>query len=84
VPGYKPVRTFAIGTWRLASTPHVVADYVFKSGSLVLRLGEGGVVWKLQVDRSAGEHDGGGFGLGTVETVGATDDQPNLVVVSLS
>ena len=40
------------------------------------------MVWELQVDGSAGEHDGGEGGLGGVEAVGAADDEPDLVVES--
>jgi hypothetical protein len=40
------------------------------------------VVWKLQVDGSAGEHDGGEGGFGGVEAVGASDDEPDFVVES--
>jgi S-DNA-T family DNA segregation ATPase FtsK/SpoIIIE len=53
-----------------------------KSGSTALHVGGGGVVWELEVDGSAGEHDGGQRGLGTVEAVGAADDQAYLVVQS--
>jgi hypothetical protein len=51
-------------------------------GSTALHVGGGGVVWELQGDGSAGEHDGGQCGLGTVEAVGAADDQAYLVVQS--
>ena len=52
------------------------------SGSTALHVGGGGVVWELQGDGSAGEHDGGQCGLGAVEAVGAADDQAYLVVQS--
>ena len=45
-------------------------------------MGDGGVVWELEVDGSAGEHDGGEGGLGAVEAVGAADDESYLVVQS--
>jgi hypothetical protein len=51
-------------------------------GSTALHVDGGGVVWELQVDGSAGEHDGGQRGFGTVEAVGAADDQTYLVVQS--
>lgn len=51
-------------------------------GSLALHVGGGGVVWELEVDWPAGEHDGGKCGFGAVEAVGAADDQPYLVVQS--
>jgi tetratricopeptide (TPR) repeat protein len=53
-----------------------------KLGSTALHVDGGGVVWELQVDGSAGEHDGGQRGFGTVEAVGAADDQTYLVVQS--
>ena len=40
------------------------------------------MVWELQIDWSAGEHDGGQCGLGAVEAVGAADDEPDFVVES--
>jgi hypothetical protein len=40
-----------------------------------LHVGGGGVVEELEVDRSAGEHDGGEGGLGAVEAVGPADDE---------
>jgi hypothetical protein len=43
-------------------------------------VGGGGVVWELEVDGSAGEHDGGEGGLGAVEAVGPADDEPYLVI----
>jgi hypothetical protein len=48
-------------------------------GSTALHVGGDGVVWELQGDGSAGEHDGGQRGLGTVEAVGTTDDQRTLL-----
>jgi hypothetical protein len=51
--------------------------------STALRVGGGGVVWELEVDGSAGEHDGGEGGLGAVEAVGPVDDESYLVVQSL-
>src|SRR6266508_3215546 len=39
-----------------------------------------GVVWQFECDGSAGELDEGEGGLGAVESVGAADDQPDLVV----
>ena len=41
-----------------------------------------GVVWEVEVDGSAGEHDGGEGGLGGVEAVGASDDESDFVVES--
>jgi hypothetical protein len=38
------------------------------------------VVWEVEVDGSAGEHDGGEGGFGGVESVGASDDEPDFVV----
>jgi len=58
----------------------VVGDPIF--GSTVLHVGGGGVVRELEVDGSAGEHDGGQRGLGAAEAVGAADDQTYLVVQS--
>ena len=53
-----------------------------KFGSIALHVDGGGVVWELEVDRSAGEHDGGEGGLGAVEAVGAADEKSYLVVES--
>ena len=41
-----------------------------------------GVVWQLECDGSAGEHDEGESGFGAVESVGASDQEPDLVVES--
>jgi hypothetical protein len=39
-----------------------------------------GVVWQLERDGSAGEHDECECGFGAVESVSAVDDEPDLVV----
>jgi hypothetical protein len=39
-----------------------------------------GVVWQLECDRATGEHDEREGGVGAVESVGAVDDQLDLVV----
>jgi hypothetical protein len=67
---------------RATHRPSTIPFRLQKFGSTALHVDGGGVVWERQVDGSAGEHDGGQGGLGTVEAVGAADDQPDLVVQS--